>query len=127
MPPLLMSKVAPFVKLSEPPVRLVLPLPESAEHARPEPDGTREQVDLPFEMIREAGVNALIHRDYDIAGQKCQLVVNADTITIKSPGGPFAPITLEQMRNFTAPMKSRNPVLHYVLPGWAWLRSRDTV
>lgn len=74
----------------------------------------REQVDLPFEMIREAVVNALIHRDYDIAGQKCQLVVNADTITIKSPGGPIAPITLEEMQSFTAPMKSRNPVLHYV-------------
>jgi len=42
------------------------------------------------------------------------MVVNADTITIKSPGGPIAPITLEQMRSFTAPMKSRNPVLHYV-------------
>lgn len=74
----------------------------------------REQVDLPFEVIREAVVNALIHRDYDIAGQKCQLVVNADTITIKSPGGPISPITLDQMRSFTAPMKSRNPVLHFV-------------
>lgn len=74
----------------------------------------REQVDLPFEMIREAVVNALIHRDYDIAGQKCQLVVNADTITIKSPGEPIAPITLKEMQSFTAPMKSRNPVLHYV-------------
>jgi ATP-dependent DNA helicase RecG len=74
----------------------------------------REQVDLPFEMIREAVVNALIHRDYSIAGQKCQLVVSADTITISSPGGPIPPITLEQMRSFSAPMKSRNPVLHYV-------------
>lgn len=74
----------------------------------------REQVDLSFEMIREAVVNALIHRDYDIAGQKCQLVVNADTITVKSPGGPIPPITLRQMRSFSAPMKSRNPVLHYV-------------
>lgn len=86
-------------------------LPSTLDRSRME---RREQVDLPFEMIREAVVNALIHRDYDIAGQKCQLVVNADTITIKSPGGPIAPITLDQMRSFTAPMKSRNPVLHYV-------------
>lgn len=86
-------------------------LPSTLDRSRME---RREQVDLPFEMIREAVVNALIHRDYDIAGQKSQLVVNADTITIKSPGGPIAPITLEQMRSFTAPMKSRNPVLHYV-------------
>lgn len=86
-------------------------LPSTLDRSRME---RREQVDLPFEMIREAVVNALIHRDYDIAGQKCQIVVNADTITIKSPGGPIAPITLEQMRSFTAPMKSRNPMLHYV-------------
>ena len=86
-------------------------LPSTLDRSRME---RREQVDLPFEMIREAVVNALIHRDYHIVGQKCQLVVNADTITIKSPGGPISPITLEQMRSFTAPMKSRNPVLHYV-------------
>ncbi|MCP9820781.1 hypothetical protein KBZ18_14950 [Synechococcus sp. Cruz-9H2] len=86
-------------------------LPSTLDRSRME---RREQVDLPFEMIREAVVNALIHRDYDVAGQKCQLVVNTDTITIKSPGSPISPITLDQMRSFTAPMKSRNPVLHYV-------------
>jgi len=86
-------------------------LPSTLDRSRME---RREHVDLPFEMIREAVVNALIHRDYDITGQKCQLVVNADVITIKSPGGPISPITLDQMRSFTAPMKSRNPVLHYV-------------
>ena len=86
-------------------------LPSTLDRSRME---RREQVDLPFEMIREAVVNALIHRDYDIAGQKCQLVVTPETIIIKSPGGPISPITLDQMRSFTAPMKSRNPVLHYV-------------
>lgn len=74
----------------------------------------REQVDLPFEIIREAVVNALIHRDYDLTGQKCQLIVDVDTITVKSPGGPIPPITLEQMRSFVVPIKSRNPALHYV-------------
>ncbi len=69
---------------------------------------------LPFEMVREAVVNALIHRDYDIRQGKCQLVITADTITVKSPGGPLPPITLEQLRAFNAPMLSRNPELHYV-------------
>jgi len=86
-------------------------LPSTIDRSRME---RKEQVDLPFDMIREAVVNALIHRDYDIAGQKCQLVVNADTIVVKSPGGPIPPITLEQLQGFSAPMKSRNPVLHYV-------------
>lgn len=85
-------------------------LPSTIDRHRME---RKEKVDLPFDMIREAVVNALIHRDYDLAGQKCQIVVNADTITVKSPGGPIPPVTLDQLQSFTAPMKSRNPVLHY--------------
>jgi ATP-dependent DNA helicase RecG len=74
----------------------------------------RETPSVPFEMIREAVVNALVHRDYEIRQGKCQLVVTVDTITVKSPGGPLPPITMEQLRSFNAPMLSRNPELHYV-------------
>ena len=66
------------------------------------------------ELVREGVINALVHRNYDLAGAKCQLVVTTDTITIKSPGEPVPPITLNQMQEFDAPMLSRNPVLHYV-------------
>ena len=59
-------------------------------------------------------MNALVHRDYSIAGAKCHLIVTPETIVIRSPGGPVEPITLEQLQSFTAPMLSRNPVLHYV-------------
>jgi ATP-dependent DNA helicase RecG len=69
---------------------------------------------LSFEMVREAVVNALIHRDYDIRQAKCQLVITANTITVKSPGAPVKPITLEQLQAFKAPMLSRNPEMHYV-------------
>jgi ATP-dependent DNA helicase RecG len=67
-----------------------------------------------FELVREGIVNALVHRDYDIEGAKCQLVVTPETIVIKSPGGPIHPITLAQLQSFDAPMLSRNPLLHYV-------------
>lgn len=67
-----------------------------------------------FELVREGVVNALVHRDYSIEGAKCQLIVTSDTITVKSPGMPVEPITLEQMRAFNAPMLSRNPILHFV-------------
>ncbi|MEI7902159.1 MAG: ATP-binding protein [bacterium] len=73
-----------------------------------------ERPALPFEMVREGVVNALIHRDYDIEGGKCQIVVTEDTVTVKSPGKPPPPITLEQLQSFTAPMLSRNPGLHFV-------------
>jgi ATP-dependent DNA helicase RecG len=67
-----------------------------------------------FELAREGIVNALVHRDYGIEGAKCQLVATADRITIKSPGLPPSPITLERLQSFTAPMLSRNPLLHFV-------------
>jgi len=67
-----------------------------------------------YELAREGIVNALVHRNYDVIGAKCQLVVTPDTVTIKSPGSPVEPITLEQLQKFDAPMLSRNPVLHYV-------------
>ncbi|MFO7950300.1 MAG: ATP-binding protein [Candidatus Fermentibacteraceae bacterium] len=69
---------------------------------------------LPFKMVREAVVNALIHRDYDMEGAKCQLIVNEDTVVVMSPGLPPSPTTLADLQAFNAPMLSRNPGLHYV-------------
>jgi ATP-dependent DNA helicase RecG len=73
-----------------------------------------ERPALPFEMVREAVVNALIHRDYSIEGGKCQIAVTEDTVTVRSPGEPPPPITIEQLQKFIAPMLSRNPGLHFV-------------
>jgi len=67
-----------------------------------------------YELIREGIANALVHRDYAIEGSKIQLVVEGDTVIIKSPGLPVPPITLEQLQSFSAPMVSRNPRLHAV-------------
>lgn len=83
------------------------PIDRSAARRRPANEAL-------FELVREGVVNALVHRDYSIEGAKCQLIVTPDTITVKSPGKPVEPITLEQMQSFSAPMLSRNPVLHYV-------------
>jgi ATP-dependent DNA helicase RecG len=73
----------------------------------------RERPALPFEMVREAVGNALIHRDYAIGGAKCQLIVTEDAVTVMSPGEPPPPVTLAQLQAFTAPMLSRNPELHF--------------
>ncbi len=86
-----------------------LPNPVDRSEAR-----RREINDAFFELAREGIVNALVHRDYGIAGAKCQLVVTPDTVVVKSPGAPVPPVTLEQLQSFSAPMLSRNPLLHYV-------------
>lgn len=90
-------------------LREKLPDPIDRSEARRQ-EGNR----LLYTLLRESIVNALVHRDYSIAGAKCQLIVTPDTIVIKSPGGPVEPITLEQLQSFNAPLLSRNPPLHYV-------------
>ena len=74
----------------------------------------RQTNDALFELLREGIVNALVHRDYDLAGAKCQLVVTPDAVVVKSPGAPVPPVTLEHLQSFSAPMLSRNPLLHFV-------------
>ena len=76
-----------------------------------------ERTALPFELVREAVINALVHRDYDLTGATCHLVVTGDTVTVRNPGAPLLPITMEQMQDFTAPMYNRNPKLQFAFGG----------
>ncbi len=74
-----------------------------------------EQVpSFPVEVIREAVINALAHRDYAIDGAKIQLEVFHDRIIVKSPGEPLSPITIEALNNFTATSYSRNKKIAFV-------------
>jgi len=69
---------------------------------------------FPIEVIREAVINAIAHRDYSRDGAKVQLEVFDDRIIVKSPGEPPLPITIEAMRNFTATSYSRNKKLTFI-------------
>lgn len=75
----------------------------------------REKVPFfPPEVIREAIINAIIHRDYSIEGAKVQLEITPDKVVVKSPGAPIPPVKLEDLQNFTATSISRNKTLAYV-------------
>jgi ATP-dependent DNA helicase RecG len=77
--------------------------------------GKRKEVaDFPFEVLLEAIVNAVIHRDYTIEGATNYLYIDPDKIIIRSPGAPIYPLTLEDLENFDAPSISRNPKIMYV-------------
>jgi ATP-dependent DNA helicase RecG len=84
----------------------------------------RERPTLPFELVREAVINALVHRDYDLAGATCHLVVTSDSIMVRSPGAPLAPITVAQLQAFTAPMYNRNPKLQFAFGGTRLVEGR---
>lgn len=64
--------------------------------------------------FREAIINAIVHRDYDLEGSPIYLILDSDKAIIKSPGSPVTPITIDQLNNFTAPSLSRNPKLMYI-------------
>jgi ATP-dependent DNA helicase RecG len=70
--------------------------------------------DYPLVVFREAIMNAIVHRDYDIKGAPIYFEINDDAIILKSPGAPVPPLTLEQLQRFNAPSLSRNPKIMYV-------------
>lgn len=67
--------------------------------------------DFPYLPIREAIINAIVHRDYDIQGASVHLEITPEFVTIKSPGSPVSPLTLKDLNHFNAPSLSRNPIL----------------
>lgn len=69
--------------------------------------------DFPIEVLREAIVNALVHRDYSIEGAKCEIKIDENKIIVTSPGKPLPAITLEDLNTFEAPSLSRNHIITY--------------
>ena len=65
-------------------------------------------------IAREAVVNAIIHRDYNIEGATNYLYIDVDKIIVRSPGGVVPPITLEDLKEFKASWHSRNPKIMFV-------------
>lgn len=68
-----------------------------------------ELTEISIQLLREAIINAIVHRDYTLAGAQILINITPKEIIIKSPGAPIVP--LEKLQNFTAPTVSRNPKL----------------
>lgn len=58
----------------------------------------KSQYFLPLEAVREAIVNAIVHRDYLLTATNIELSIYADRMEIISPGRPTNGITPERMR-----------------------------
>ncbi len=74
--------------------------------------GKREdRTDYPITAIREAILNALVHRDYSIhtEGMPIQIIMYEDRIEIKNPGGIYGRIRIDQLGKVQP--DTRNPVI----------------
>ena len=69
---------------------------------------------FPIEPLREAIINALVHRDYEQEGAKTYIEIDDDKIVVKSAGLPVSPISLNDVKTFRAPSLSRNPKITYI-------------
>ena len=67
-----------------------------------------EDFEYPVEVIREAIVNALVHRDYTV-GAHISFRMFKDRIIIKSPGHLLLPNTIERIKSFNVTPVRRNP------------------
>ena len=77
-----------------------------------EKTGQREdRTDYPVTAIREAVLNALVHRDYSIhtEGMPIQLIMFQDRLEIRNPGGIYGRMRVDQLGKVQP--DTRNPVL----------------
>lgn len=81
----------------------------------PETGKREDRTDYPVTAIREAILNALVHRDYSIhtEGMPIQVLMFEDRIEIRNPGGIYGRMSIDQLGKVQA--DTRNPVLALAL------------
>lgn len=77
----------------------------------PETGVREDRTDYPITAIREAIINALVHRDYSIhtEGMPIQIIMYENRMEIRNPGGIYGRIRIDQLGKVQP--DTRNPVL----------------
>ncbi len=77
----------------------------------PETGKRADREDYPLTAVREAILNALIHRDYSVhtEGMPIQLLLFEDRFEVRSPGGLYGRLRIDQLGKVQP--DTRNPVL----------------
>jgi ATP-dependent DNA helicase RecG len=74
----------------------------------------KETWDFPLDALREAVINALIHRDYFATSSDIQIRVFDDRVLITNPGGLPEELTVEDLKREHHASCPRNPLLAQV-------------
>lgn len=70
---------------------------------------------LPLEALREAVVNALVHRDYSLRGEAVRIFYYSNRVEIHNPGLLVPGLSLEELKQGHSRSKPRNPVIASIL------------
>lgn len=81
-----------------------------------------DETEYPEFAWKEAIVNAVAHRDYEVAGREIEVWFYDDRLEVTSPGGLVAPATEEALRSGESAHASRNPLLVQALAAAAYMR-----
>lgn len=102
------------VESANPPALAVGAVPVGAETSAPggvERAARRERAPYPAAALREAVVNAVVHRDYLRAGAEVEVKMFADRLVVSNPGGLLPGVTLEAPRRSPHRSEWRNPLV----------------
>lgn len=83
----------------------------------------KEIQEVYFEVLREVIINAIVHRDYSIEGANVNVKIDDEKIEIDSPGKPL--VSLQQLKDFTAPTFSTNPKIANVFYQMKFIEKRN--
>mgnify|MGYP001151857104 CR=1 FL=1 len=90
--------------------------------ARVEEGGRRiERWDYPLDAVREAVVNAVVHRDYMITVTDIELSIYSDRLTVISPGRLPNTVTVEKIR--AGYRASRNELMKEILRDYRYVEA----
>lgn len=70
-----------------------------------------DEPEYPYEALREAVVNAIVHRDYGRVGETVRVFMYANRVEVRSPGGLMPGITIDDLLQLRVTSIPRNPVL----------------
>ncbi|NVM38100.1 MAG: hypothetical protein HWN81_21080 [Candidatus Lokiarchaeota archaeon] len=82
-----------------------------------------ELPEYPIEALREAIVNAIVHRDYE-EGRRIFITLSMDRIEIRSPGLAMLPLTLEKIKRYNTSPFNRNPRIAYAFSKMKMMEER---
>jgi len=86
----------------------------------------KEELEIPIQALREAVINAVVHRDYHDTRAEIQISIAPTFVRIVSPGGLVAPLTIKEIEKGKFNPTTRNPVIAATLLSAGLMDKRGT-